>query len=287
MKILVTGSKGQLGSEIKHLHKAYDQHHFTFIDAEELDLGDGNAINEYFQNNSYDLIINCAAFTNVDGAEDKEELARKINADAPALIAEQCKEKNMRLIHISTDYVFDGEFNRPIIEEDSPCPQSVYGKTKLEGERYVLGILDNAYIVRTSWVYSSFGNNFVKTMLRLGKERDSLNVVSDQIGTPTYARDLAYAILTIIENLNKNDKPGIYHYSNEGVCSWYDFAFEIMQMTILCCKVNPIPTAEFPTKAKRPGFSLLDKSKIKSTFAIEIPYWKESLASCIKELTHE
>lgn len=287
MKILVTGSNGQLGSEIKYLHKKSSQNEFTFIDVEELDLGDETAIKNYFQQNHFDLIINCAAYTNVDGAEDNEELARKINGKAPALIAQQCKDNHMRLIHISTDYVFDGDFNRPINENDSPCPQSVYGKTKLEGERHVLEILDNAYIIRTSWVYSSYGNNFVKTMLRLGKERDSLNVVCDQIGTPTYARDLAKAILTITDNLDTKDKPGIYHYSNEGVCSWYDFASEIMTLANLNCKVNPIPTSDFPTKAKRPGFSLMNKSKIKSTFVMDIPYWKKSLTLCIEQLTHE
>lgn len=284
MKILVTGANGQLGSEIKQLSTKND-YNFEFIDREELDLNNLGSIGQFLNISNPNFIINCAAYTAVDKAEDEPELARIINADAPNEIAKFCKANCSRLIHISTDYVFDGDFDRPIKESDRPNPKSVYGKTKLEGEKAVNEILDSAYIIRTAWVYSAFGSNFVKTMLRLGKEREELNVVDDQIGSPTYARDLAAAILHIIQEIEKgNDQPGLYHFSNEGVCSWYDFACEIMEIAELDCKVNAIPTSEFPTKAKRPAYSVLDKTKLKQAYGIGIKHWSNSLSNCLSEI---
>lgn len=284
MKILVTGAKGQLGSEIRELSSSSD-YRFEFIDQEELDLTDLDSIESFLRQSNPDSIINCAAYTAVDKAEDEPEIAQKINAGAPGKIAQFCQKNNTRLIHISTDYVFDGDFNRPINEEDHPNPQSVYGKTKLDGENAVSDNFENAYIIRTAWVYSSFGSNFVKTMLRLGKEKKEVNVVSDQIGSPTYAHDLAQAILHIIKEIEGgNDQPGIYHFSNEGVCSWYDFATEIMRLADLDCKVNPISTTEFPTKAKRPAYSVLDKGKIKNNFNIKAYNWIESLTHYISTI---
>jgi dTDP-4-dehydrorhamnose reductase len=284
MIILVTGANGQLGSEIRYL-SSYSDHSFIFCDIEEMDLSNRESILDFLEANKPDFIISCGAYTAVDKAEEEPELVHKINAVAPQVIAEFCKSNKIRLIHISTDYVFDGEFNRPITEGDKPNPQSVYGRTKLEGETNVIALLMNAYIIRTSWVYSTFGNNFAKTMLRLGGERDEINVVNDQIGTPTYARDLGKVILTIIDQIQSgNDQPGVYHFSNEGVCSWYDFAVEIMRKSNSKCKVNPIPSVQFPTKAKRPTFSVLDKSKLKKTFAIKNSHWTMSSNDCIKLL---
>ncbi len=277
MKILVTGAKGQLGSEIRYLSKG-QSHQFDFIDFEELDLTKSDLIVPFLSSKQPDFIINCAAYTAVDKAEDEPELAVQINKIAPAEIAKYCKESGCRLIHISTDYIFDGNFSRPINEEDSPNPKSVYGQTKLDGERAVQALLNDAYIIRTSWVYSSFGNNFVKTMLRLGSEKEEISVVADQYGTPTWARDLADTVLQIVNQItNGNDQPGIYHFSNEGEISWYDFAVEIMKQAKLKCKVNPISTSDYPTRAKRPQYSVLDKSKIASTFKVKIPLWSDSL----------
>lgn len=285
MKILVTGAEGQLGSEIRGL-STNTNYSFEFIDRSELDLTKLESIIPFLESSSPDFIINCAAYTAVDKAEDEPEIAQLINAKAPEKIAEYCSKNGKRLIHISTDYVFDVNFGKPITEEDKPNPQSVYGKTKLNGEKFVSQILDNAYIIRTAWVYSSYGNNFVKTMLRLGKEKNEINVVSDQVGSPTYARDLAEAILNIIEGINNgNDMPGVYHYSNEGVCSWYDFATEIMKQANLSCKVKPIPTSEFPTKAKRPAYSVLNKAKVKNQFKLETHSWSKSLNDCLSKLS--
>lgn len=277
MKIVVTGSKGQLGSEIKELAKQ-NKNSFIFCDVEEMDLTNPSQIQSFLTSAAPDLIISCGAYTAVDKAEDETKLATQINAEAPKIIAELCLENQVRLIHISTDYVFDGLFDRPIQEIDLPCPKSVYGESKLLGEQHVNALLDNAYIIRTSWVYSTFANNFVKTILKLGRERSELNVVSDQIGTPTNAQDLARVILFIIDQIEVgNDHPGIYHYSNEGECSWYDFAVEIFKQNNVDCEVNPIPTSSYPTKAKRPNYSVLDKTKIKNTYSISIPHWIKSL----------
>jgi len=285
--ILVTGSNGQLGSELQSISAEYSEYDFFFADRTVLDLENTDAIKKYFDENSYDIIINCAAYTAVDQAESDEKLANKINNQAVEALANAAKENKTSLIHISTDYVFDGKNHRPYSEDDTLSPQGVYGQTKLDGEKALLGLNPGkSIIIRTSWVYSSFGNNFVKTMLRLGKDRDELGVIFDQVGTPTYAKDLAETILTILPKLS-NENVEIFHYSNEGVCSWYDFAKAIFELSEVKCRVNPIETREYPTPAKRPHYSLLNKSKIKNSFDIEIPYWKESLKLCLETLKEE
>lgn len=279
--ILVTGSKGQLGSEIEALSSNYD-YNFFFTDRDELDITNQEAIEGFIENNKIDTIINCGAYTAVDRAEEDEINADKINHLAVKYLAQIAKEKDIKLIHISTDYVFDGKNYKPFIETDSTNPQGVYGKSKLDGEEALKDVNPkNSIIIRTSWVYSSFGANFVKTMLRLGKERESLGVIYDQVGTPTYARDLARAILDILPKI-QNKSTQIYHYSNEGVLSWYDFAREIMRMAKIDCVVNPIESSQYPTPASRPHYSLLNKSKIKEEFNITIPFWKDSLDECLK-----
>ena len=283
LNILVTGSNGQVGSEIKELSKDYN-YNFFFTTSNDLDITNHNKVKEYLESNNINIIINCAAYTAVDKAEDDKENANDINHLAVKNLAQISKDNNIKLIHISTDYVFDGKNFKPYTEDDITNPNSVYGKTKLDGENEMIKINPhNSIIVRTSWVYSSFGNNFVKTMLRLGKEKDELGVIFDQIGSPTYARDLAQNILDILPNI-KNDKVAIYNYSNEGVLSWYDFAKEIMRMAKIDCSINPIETFQYPTPAKRPHYSLLNKSKIKNDFGVEIPYWKDSLSDCLKVL---
>lgn len=281
--ILVTGSNGQLGSEIKELSSLYP-YTFFFTCKENLDISDAKALEEYVQTNNISAIINCAAYTAVDKAESDEETANMINHIAVKHLATITKENDMKLIHISTDYVFDGTNHKPYIETDITNPQSIYGKTKLLGEQALLHVNPkNAIIIRTSWVYSSYGANFVKTMLRLGREKESLGVIYDQVGSPTYAKDLAKTILEILPKI-QNSKFKIYNYANEGVLSWYDFAKEIMKMAKLPCKINPIETKDYPTPAKRPHYSLLNKSKIKNDFGIVIPYWKDSLDDCLKAL---
>ena len=279
--ILVTGSNGQLGSEIRELSSNYS-YTFFFTDRNNIDITSKDSIKAFCQTNNINVIINCAAYTAVDKAESDELNADLVNRKAVKKLALVSSELNIKLIHISTDYVFDGRNFKPYCEEFQTNPQGIYGKTKLDGESEMRDINPkNSIIIRTSWVYSSFGNNFVKTMLRLGKEKKELGVIFDQVGTPTYARDLALTILDIIPQIN-NDKVEIYNYSNEGVLSWYDFAKEIMKMAKLNCKINPIETFEYPTPAKRPHYSLLNKSKMKSAFNIEIPYWKDSLDECLK-----
>ena len=281
--ILVTGSNGQLGSEIRELSSNYS-YTFFFTDRNNIDITSKDSIKAFCQTNNINVIINCAAYTAVDKAESDELNADLVNRKAVKKLALVSSELNIKLIHISTDYVFDGRNFKPYCEEFQTNPQGVYGKTKLDGENEMRDINPkNSIIIRTSWVYSSFGNNFVKTMLRLGREKESLGVIFDQVGTPTYARDLALTILDIIPKIT-NEKVEIYNYSNEGVLSWYDFAKEIMRMAKLDCKINPIQTFEYPTPAKRPHFSLLNKSKIKSTFNIEIPFWKDSLDECLKTM---
>jgi len=286
--ILVTGANGQLGSELRELVTHFapntQQHHFHFTDKAALDITDKNAVNHFCLMHKIEAIINCAAYTAVDSAEEDVENAERANHLAVKCLAEVVKEKNIKLVHISTDYVFDGTNFKPYVESDPTNPKSVYGATKLAGEKAIQEINPaNAIIIRTSWVYSSFGNNFVKTMLRLGKERDELGVIFDQVGTPTYARDLAEAILESMPNIH-NEKVQLYHYSNEGMASWYDFAKEIMQMAGLDCQINPIETNEYPTPAKRPYYSLLNKAKIKKQFNVGIPYWKESLEKCLTKM---
>ena len=279
--VLVTGSGGQLGSEI---HEIAPDKGFYFTDKGSLDICDKEAVERFVDQHEIKTIINCAAYTAVDRAEEKSELADKINHQAVRHLAEIARDKGLKLVHVSTDYVFDGKNYKPYTEEDTTNPTGIYGKSKLAGEKAILETAPkNSIIIRTSWVYSSFGANFVKTMLRLGKEREELGVIYDQIGTPTYARDLAKAILDILPKL-QNDIPEIYHYSNEGAISWYDFAKEIMKMAKLGCKINPLESHEYPTPAKRPHYSLLNKSKIKTDFNIEIPYWKDSLSECLVKL---
>jgi dTDP-4-dehydrorhamnose reductase len=258
----------------------------TFVDLDEMDLSDEKAINRFFDGKHFDFIINCAAYTAVDRAEEDSALAYRVNSDAVKTLSQICLREKIRLIHISTDYVFDGSGNQPIPVTALPNPLSVYGKSKLAGERHVLEILKDAYIIRTAWVYSSFGKNFVKTIAKLARERDTLGVVYDQIGSPTYAKDLAGAIIKIIQGIESGqaDKPGIYHYTNEGAISWYDLAYFIVQHYKLTTRINPITTDEYKTLAVRPPFSVLDKSNIKRTFGISIPHWHESLLQCLNEL---
>lgn len=282
--ILITGSKGQLGSELRQLSSLYAQYKFYFTDKEILDITNKSALEIYCKKNSINIIINCAAYTAVDKAEEDKQNADKINHLAVKYMAEISKELDISLIHISTDYVFSGKSFIPYKEDDKLDPQSIYGKTKLDGESSLKKINPkNSIIIRTSWVYSSFGNNFVKTMLRLGTDKDKLGVIFDQVGTPTFAKDLAKAILDIISQI-KSTKTEIFHYSNEGVCSWYDFAKTIFEISNIECKINPIETKEYPTPATRPHYSLLNKAKIKNTFNLEIPYWKDSLKECLNVL---
>lgn len=285
MNILVTGCNGQLGSEIRLLEPSYSQHCFFNTDIEELDITDQMAVNAFVAKNQVDGIVNCAAFTAVDKAESNKELCTALNTVAPAYLASAIGRRGGWLIHISTDYVFDGTAHTPYQEDATPSPDSVYGSTKLAGELAVSKFCQRSLVLRTAWLYSPFGNNFVKTMIRLGKERDELGVVFDQIGTPTYAHDLATTILHIVEI---GIKPGVYHYSNEGVISWYDFTKAIHRIAgIDTCKVKPIHTVDYPTPAHRPPYSVLDKSKIKEVYGIDVPYWEESLRDCIDRIKKE
>ncbi len=285
-KILVTAANGQLGSEISELASDFKEYDFTFLNRLLLDLSDIDAINDYFEKNQFDVIINTAAYTAVDKAEEDIDLAKTVNADAVKKIAEIAKKTSTQLIHISTDYIFDGKSYQPYEETDLTNPQGIYGQTKLDGEYEMLAVNPaNSVIIRTSWLYSSFGSNFVKTMLRLGEERDELGIIFDQVGTPTYAKDLAMVILNGIQD-SKFDSQHceVYHYSNEGVCSWYDFAKTIFEISHITCKINPIETKDYPTPAKRPYYSVLNKAKIKSALKISIPYWKDSLKECLNKI---
>ncbi len=282
MNILITGCNGQLGNEMQLLEKENPQHQWFNTDVQELDITKVDAIRQFVEEHQIDGIVNCAAYTAVDKAEENEELCTKLNAEAPAYLAKVIGDRGGWMIQISTDYVFDGTHHTPYVEEDDTCPNSVYGRTKLAGELNVQKFCEQSMIIRTAWLYSTFGNNFVKTMIRLGKEKPELGVIFDQIGTPTYARDLAVAIVTAI---NKGIVSGVYHFSNEGVISWYDFTKAIHRIAgIRTCHVNPLHTAEYPTPANRPHYSVLDKTKFKQTYGIEIPYWEESLKDCIEKL---
>ena len=282
MRILITGCNGQLGNEMQLLEKENPQHSYFNTDVAELDITDEAAIVKFVEDNEIDGIVNCAAYTAVDKAEDNQELCRKLNTVAPGYLAAAVEKRGGWMIQISTDYVFDGTNHTPYTEDESTCPNSVYGSTKLEGEQAAQKGCKRTMIIRTAWLYSTFGNNFVKTMIRLGKEKPELGVIFDQIGTPTYARDLAVAIFAAI---NQGVVPGIYHFSNEGVISWYDFTKAIHRIAgITTCHVRPLHTAEYPTPANRPHYSVLDKTKIKQTYNLEIPYWEESLAQCVKKL---
>lgn len=287
MHILVTGAYGQLGSEINALKSEFSNLSILFTDVDSLDITNEKDVEAFFASKSIDVVVNCAAYTAVDKAETDKESAHLINAVAPGILAKQADRIDAKFIHISTDYVFDGQACVPYNEKDKVDPQGIYGKTKLEGEQNVLNFNPNSIIIRTSWLYSAFGNNFVKTMLRLGAEKSEISVVFDQVGTPTYAADLARAILKIIGLIKINESsfvPGIYHYSNEGVASWYDFSKCIFERSDFECRVFPVLSNQFPTPAKRPAYSVLDKSKIKNTFNLQIPYWKDSLQLCLNRL---
>jgi len=281
--ILITGSDGQLGSELQFLSKEYKEYNYFFTDKDTLDITNIDDLTVFFEKNAIDYIINCAAYTAVDKAEEDIEFANLLNAKAVENLLDASKKTNTKLFQISTDYVFGGKHNTPLTEGLPTHPESSYGLSKLKGEQ-AAEKSNRAIIIRTSWLYSSFGNNFVKTIQKYGKERDELKVVFDQVGTPTYARDLARAILDIIVNSEQNNqfKNGIYHYANEGVISWYDFAIEICSFSNIEVEIKPVLSALFPTPAKRPSYSVLDKNKIKETFNIQIPYWKKSLVKCIE-----
>ena len=282
MNILITGCNGQLGNEMQLLEANNSQHTYFNTDVAELDITDQEAIEKFVTDNEIGGIVNCAAYTAVDKAEDNQELCTKLNATAPEYLAKAIEKRGGWMIQISTDYVFDGTNHTPYVESDPVCPNSVYGRTKLAGEKAAQKACCRTMIIRTAWLYSTFGNNFVKTMIRLGKEKPELGVIFDQIGTPTYARDLAVAIYAAI---NQGVAPGIYHFSNEGVISWYDFTKAIHRIAgITTCHVRPLHTAEYPTPASRPHYSVLDKTKIKQVYNLEIPYWEESLEVCVKKL---
>lgn len=286
MTILVTGGNGQLGRAMR-LASAESRHRYIFTDIEELNIVSAKAIEAFFSREAIDVVVNCAAYTAVDLAEEEAPIADSINHRAVALLAEACKRHNATLIHISTDYIFSGEAQTPYTEDATPAPINAYGRTKWAGEQAVAESGCRAIILRTQWLYSEYGRNFLKTMLTLFASRDEVRVVADQMGTPTYAGDLAEAICDIIES-DKCDKCGTYHYSNLGECSWYDFAAEIAKVSGCDkCKVTPCTTAEYPTKATRPQYSVLDKSKFMATFNIDIPEWSESLAKCIKRLNNQ
>lgn len=282
-QILVTGCRGQLGNEIQQLASQYaDTCFFHFTDKDELDITDRKAVYQFVEQHAISIVINCAAFTAVDKAEDNAELCDLLNHIAPGYLAEAVASVGGTMIQVSTDYVFDGTACRPYREDDDTCPNSVYGRTKLAGEESVIRQCAGSMVIRTAWLYSTFGNNFVKTMIRLGREREQLGVVFDQIGTPTYARDLARVILLAVD---RGIVPGVYHFSNEGVTSWYDFTKAIHRLAgIDSCQVSPIHTEDYPVPAPRPHYSVLDKSKIKRTYGIDIPWWEDSLKACIKAL---
>ena len=286
MKILITGANGQLGSELQKLSANDCSHKYIFTDYQELDITNNDDVKTFFAEQKPDFLINCAAYTAVDNAENDYDKALKINAEAVANLTDACKVSDTIFLHISTDYVFDGKKPTPYIESDTTNPLSAYGKTKLLGEQNAL-VHSKSIIIRTSWLYSTFGNNFVKTMLRLGSEREKIKVVADQIGSPTYAEDLASAILKIVATISKNAnnaKFGIYHFSNAGHCSWCDFAKEIIRTGNKNCVVEPISTSEYPTLAQRPQYSLMSTEKIKTDYHVNVPDWKISLKKCVEEL---
>jgi dTDP-4-dehydrorhamnose reductase len=284
--ILVTGANGQLGQALKLIAAEYPQFQLVMTDVSDLDISSEEAVNEKFAAQAFDACVNCAAYTAVDKAESDEELAFKLNFEGPLYLSNACLAHNARYVHISTDYVFDGKHHLPYTEDDDTSPESIYGASKLRGEAATLGTNADTIVLRTSWLYSQFGVNFVKRMRELMQEKESLNVVFDQVGTPTYAVDLARTILSVLTKAL--DAPGefggVYHYSNEGVASWYDFALAIRDLSGFSCKVLPITSDKYPTPAKRPAFSVLNKQKIKDTFGVSVPYWRDSLQACLKQL---
>ncbi|MDG1135368.1 MAG: dTDP-4-dehydrorhamnose reductase [Bacteroidales bacterium] len=279
--ILVTGSNGQLGSEIREISDRYENYNFVFTDVEELDLTISEDIDSFFTDNKIDVCVNCAAYTAVDKAEDEIGLAMLVNSTAVDNLSKVCNNNGTLLFHISTDYVFNGKHFMPYVETDTVSPDSQYGLSKLKGEEAVMLNCDKAIIVRTSWLYSSHGNNFVKTLIKLGNERDQLSVVSDQVGTPTYAADLAEAIMVMIASFDETKPKEIYHFSNEGAISWYDFGKAIMKLSNIECAINPIDSKDYPSKANRPFYSVLSKSKIKKHYGVNVPYWEDSLRRMI------
>lgn len=283
-KIVITGASGQLGKELQVISSAYPEFNFIFLSKEDLPIDHNDEVQQFFLRTQPAYCINCAAYTAVDKAESQKDIAFLINAQSTGSLAAICQSSGVKLIHISTDYVFDGNSSKPLKEEDPTSPINVYGASKLKGEELALQNNDDTIIIRTSWLYSSFGNNFVKTMIRLMKEKDSVNVINDQLGSPTYAADLSKTIMQIISS--EKFLKGIYHYSNEGEITWYDFALAIRALTGSACKVNPIPTSQYPTAAKRPSYSLLDKTKIKAVYGVDIPFWNSSLAKCINQLVN-
>jgi len=284
IKILITGGDGQLGSAIQSASKSFNNLHLTFTDIADFDITNAKSIDKYLTKNKFDYLVNCAAYTAVDKAEEDKDLAYLINAQGPENLAKACAKFECGFIHISTDYVFDGTSHIPYTESMETIPPSVYGQSKLKGEKAIFEYSNSAIIIRTSWLYSEFGNNFLKTMLKYGTERDELRVIFDQIGTPTYAGDLALSILKIIEADKPLSQTEIYHFSNEGVISWYDFAKEIMDFAEINCAIVPIESHEYPLPAPRPNYSVLNKAKIKTAFDLTIPYWKDSLKLCLERL---
>lgn len=284
MKVLVTGANGQLGREIQALANEFPDLTIIPVDRSVLNIADADQVTRFAENTAFDYCLNCAAYTAVDKAEQERDLAFAINAQGAANLANACTAKGAQLIHFSSDYVYHNRENRPLLETDPTTPQGVYAASKLEGDVQVLATDPSALVFRTSWVYSSFGNNFVKTMLRLGAERGALRVVCDQIGAPTYARDIARMSLQLIQSGTAKVQAGIFNYSNEGVCSWYDFAQAIFELSEVKCKVEAIPSTAYPTPAARPAYSVLDKGKFKAAFNLKIPYWRESLMGCLELL---
>ncbi|MDA3816729.1 MAG: dTDP-4-dehydrorhamnose reductase [Prolixibacteraceae bacterium] len=286
-KILVTGANGQLGNEIRRLCKNFPGLEFIFTDVDMLDITNPDAVSVFMEASKPAIVVNCAAYTDVDRAEDDVKNARKVNALAPQVLAAACAMQSAFLIHISTDYVFDGKKTEPYTEEDEPNPMSVYGSSKLEGEEKIQTVFDDYVIIRTSWLYSEYGSNFMRKIISKGDESEFVEVVDDQIGSPTYARDLANSIIDIIVKSILNPQaylPGIYHYANQGTCSWAEFTQEIFDLASVDCKVVPVSTDKFPTKAKRPAYSVLDTKKVRSSFGIGIPNWRDSLKECILQL---
>lgn len=287
MRILVTGSEGQLGRSLQ-IAAVNSGNEYVFTDVKGLDITDAKAVDSIIKSNCFEVIINCAAFTDVERAEDQEEIAARINGEAPGNLARAARDNDITLIHISTDYVFDGKSNTPLSEDSAVAPSSAYGRTKLLGEKAIAESGCKALIIRTAWLYSEFGRNFVKTIIRLSKERESLSVVFDQIGSPTYALDLAEALVYIVDNRLYKGRVGIYHYTNEGVCSWYDFAKMAVKFAgDKACNIQPCRSTEYPSKVTRPSYSVLDKSKIKNTFNLKIPYWADSLRKCSSILLND
>ncbi len=286
MHILITGSNGQLGNEFRKISKIETEHSWHFTDLPDLDITDHEEVMAYFQDHKIDICINCAAYTAVDKAEEESDLADEVNARAVGHLADACLKNNALLIHVSTDYVFDGENYKPYDEEDPVNPTSAYGRSKAKGEAMIRQHTCKSVIVRTAWLYSATGHNFLKTMMKLGGQRDELKVVVDQIGTPTWAADLAEALWQIAMKSEGTQKE-IFHYSNEGAISWYDFAKTIMEISQLPCHVLPIESKDYPVKTKRPFYSVLNKAKIKRDFDVDVPYWKESLINCIKEIKNQ